>query len=301
MTIVPVPARSNPDVPGSPGAAAGASLASMIEAEILGGDIELPVLPEAAALVRGIIAREGGAREIVAVIEREPALAAAILRYANSIAYAGLREITDLQQAVTRLGLGAVEQTVLGLSARNAFTATDRTQERLYRALWQHSITTALTARRLAPRAGAFSGETVFLAGLLHDIGKLVVLRCLATLRRRDAVRYTFQESAVLEFFEALHCRAGEVLCQAWNLPSEIRDVVRRHHDEQLNGPDDQLVAIVQLANLVAAKLGASLKPDPDVSLLDTPGARLLRLDDLKVATLLVDVEDDLARMQENA
>lgn len=275
------------------------SLAAAIEAEIRRGDVELPVLPEAAARVREIVAREGGAREIVAVIEREPSLAAAILRYANSIAYAGLREITDLQQAVTRLGLGAVEQTVLALSARNAFAPADRAQERLYRALWHHSIATALTARRLAPRSGAFSSETVFLAGLLHDIGKLVVLRCLATLRRRDPSRFTFEDSAVLEFFDALHCRAGDVLCAAWNLPSEIRDVVRRHHDEGLSGPNEQLVAIVQLANMVTAKLGASLKPDPEASLLDTAGARLLRLDDLKLATLLVDVEDDLARMQE--
>ena len=103
----------------------------------------------------------------------------------------------------------------------------------------------------------------------------------------------------MLEFFDALHCRAGDVLCAAWNLPSEIRDVVRRHHDEGLSGPNEQLVAIVQLANMVTAKLGASLKPDPEASLLDTAGARLLRLDDLKLATLLVDVEDDLARMQE--
>ena len=104
----------------------GVSLASRIEAEIRAGRVELPVLPEAAARIREITARDGGAREIVAVIEREQSLAAAILRYANSVAYAGLREITDLQQAVTRLGLGTVEQTVLALSAKGAFAALDK-------------------------------------------------------------------------------------------------------------------------------------------------------------------------------
>lgn len=277
------------------------SLAAVVEAELRKGAVELPVLPEAAAQVRAIMAREGGAREIVGVIEREPALAAEILRYSNSVAYAGLREITDLQQAVMRLGLGAVEQTVLALSARNAFQATDRGQERLYRALWQHSITTALAARRLAPRSANLSAETVFLAGLLHDIGKLVVLRCLATLRRREPSRYTFEEGTVLEFFEALHCRAGVALADAWNLPAEIRDVIGRHHEPDLSSPADLLVAIVQLADLVAAKLGATLRRAADESLLETPGARMLRLDDTRLATLLVDVEDDLARLQETA
>ena len=277
------------------------SLAAIVEAELRKGTIELPVLPEAAAQVRAIVAREGGAREIVGVIEREPALAAEILRYANSIAYAGLREITDLQQAVMRLGLGAVEQTVLALSARNAFQATDRTQERLYRALWQHSITTALAARRLTPRSASFSAETVFLGGLLHDIGKLVVLRCLSTLRQRDPASYSFEAGTVLEFFEALHCKAGVALAEVWNLPAEIREVIGRHHEPDLSSPADLLVAIVQLADLVAAKLGATLRPGVDVSLLETPGARMLRLDDTRLATLLVDVEDDVARLQESA
>jgi HD-like signal output (HDOD) protein len=297
-TVVPDPLARPPAVGAD---THGDSLAAVVEAELRKGTIDLPVLPEAAAQVRAIMAREGGAREIVGVIEREPALAAEVLRYANSIAYAGLREITDLQQAVMRLGLGAVEQTVLALSARNAFHATDKSQERLYRSLWQHSITTALAARRLTPRSASFSAETVFLAGLLHDIGKLVVLRCLATMRRRDPVRYTFEESATLEFFEALHCRAGVALAEVWNLPAEIHEVVGRHHDPDLSGPADLLVAIVQLADLVAAKLGATLRPASEVSLLETAGARMLRLDDTRLATLLVDVEDDVARMQEGA
>jgi HD-like signal output (HDOD) protein len=126
-----------------------------------------------------------------------------------------------------------------------------------------------------------------------------VVLRCAATLRRRDPARYSFEEGTLLEFFEALHCRIGDELCASWNIPGEIREVVRRHHDENLNGPNDLLVAIVQLANRMAAKLGASLKPDPEISLLDAPAAAMLRLDDVKLASLLIDVEDDLQKMQD--
>jgi putative nucleotidyltransferase with HDIG domain len=277
----------------------GESLAALVEAEIREGRVELPVLPEAAARVRAIIANDGGAPQIVAVIEREPALAAAVLRYANSVAYAGLREITNLQQAVMRLGFGAVERTVLALSAKNAFSATDKRDEHVYRKLWNHSVTTALAARRLAPRSPAFSSETVFLAGLLHDIGKLVVMRTAVAMRHRDPEHCSFSQDTLIEFFDALHCKVGEVLCDAWNIPAEIRDVISRHHDEHLAGAQDLLVATVQVANLMSRKIGASLKPDPNVSILGSPAASMLRLDDVRIATLLVEIEDDLAAMQD--
>ena len=275
------------------------SLAARVEAEIREGKVELPVLPEAAARVRAIVAADGGAPQIVAVIEREPALAAAVLRYANSVAYAGLREITNLQQAVMRLGFGAVERTVLALSAKNAFSSGDRRDEHLYRKLWTHSVTTALAARRLAPRSPAFSSETVFLAGLLHDIGKLVVLRTAVGMRQRDPAQSAFSEATLIEFFDALHCKVGDVLCDAWHIPAEIRDVIARHHEEHLSGAPDLLVATVQVANLMSRKIGASLKPDPNVSILGLPSASMLRLDDVRIATLLVEIEDDVAAMQD--
>jgi putative nucleotidyltransferase with HDIG domain len=273
------------------------SLAGRVEAAIRDGKVDLPVLPAAATRVRAIVERNGGVAEIVGVIEREPSLAAAMLRYANSVAYAGLREITDLPQAVMRLGFVNVEKTVMAISAKGAFSSQDRIDEHLYRALWRHSLATALAARRIAPRSLDAGPETVFLAGLLHDIGKLVVLRCASQLRRSDPVHFGFSDETLLEFIQALHCSAGEQLCAAWNLPAEIRAVVRRHHEADLNGSGDLLIAVVQLANLMTRKAGASLTPDPDVSLVSTAGAITLRLDDVKLTEHLIDLEDDIAKM----
>lgn len=275
------------------------TLASLIESEIRKGAVELPVLPSAAAQVRQIVERGGGAKDIADVLGHDPVLAAAILRHANTAAYAGLREVTELQQAVTRLGISSVDRTVIALSAKNAFAPSDKLDKDLYEMLWMHSMTAAAAARKLAPRSASFSPETVFLAALLHDMGKIVVLRCAAALRKRDPQRFRFERVTMLEFFDALHCSTGDTLCESWHLPPEVRDVMRRHHDVVLTGPQDALVAIVQLANKIASKLGASLKPDKDVSLLDTPGAQLLRLDDVKLANLLVDIEDEVSALRE--
>lgn len=275
------------------------SLAQEVEAAIRSGKVELPVLPEVAIRVRELIARESAVPEIAAVIEREPAFAAAMLRYANSVAYAGLREIKDLRQAVMRLGLAAAEQTILSIAARSAFESKDPRYEQLLRTIWKHSLVTAVAARRLASRAPGVGPELAFLGGLLHDIGKVVILRCAAELGKRDAARFRVSDTALLEFFDTLHCHVGDVLFDSWNLPHEIREVVRRHHDEKFQGEGDTLVAIVSFADHLAAKLGASLSPDPDRSLLDCPAATLLRLDDVKLASLLCDIEDDVLRLKE--
>ncbi len=275
------------------------SLGQLVEAEIQKGDIELPVLPEVAVRVRELVAHEGDIADIVTVIEQEPAFAAAVLRYANSVAYAGLREIVDLRQAVTRLGLQAVEQTILSIAARNAFRSDQPEDERLFRSLWDHSIVTALAARRLASRVSGVGPELAFLGGLLHDFGKVLILHCAASLRKRLGHPSGLSETALLEFFDSLHCKVGDNLFNKWNLPVEIRDVARRHHDEKFVDPQDRLIATVAFADGVAAKLGASLRPDPSLSLLDRPAASLVRIDDVRLASLLVDLEDDILRVRE--
>lgn len=101
-------------------------LAVRIERDIREGRIALPVLPRIALHVQELIEQDAGTPVIVEAIEREPTIAAALVRYANSIAYAGLREVTDLHQAVLRLGHKPVQQTVLALAARTVFDTRDK-------------------------------------------------------------------------------------------------------------------------------------------------------------------------------
>lgn len=263
-----------------------------IEREIREGKVALPVMPHVAMEVRRLVETGAGVPALVAAIEKEPSIAAALVKYANSAAYAGLREVKDLNQAVLRLGMVAVQHAVMGLASKNLFQG-DGPYADLFQRIWAHSVTTALAARRLAARVHVPT-ETAFLAGLLHDIGKIVVLQTVAALQRQER-SLTLDAPTVLEFVEALHCPVGDMLFESWNIPAELRQVLRRHHDTTLASPSDMLVAVVQVADMMAAKLGASLHPDADLSLIGTPASTMLRLDDIKVANLLVDLEDDMS------
>jgi putative nucleotidyltransferase with HDIG domain len=268
------------------------SLAARLEREIREGRVELPVLPRAAVEVQELIARDADLPSIVRAIEREPTVAAALVKYANAAVYAGLREVTDLQQAVARLGLKSVRETVVSLSAKAAFKADNPAQAKYYGTIWKHSLTTAVAARRLAEFVSV-PKETAFLAGLLHDIGRICVLRGITTLRKRDPKGFVLPDNTIGEFTDALHCPMGEVLCKAWNIPAELADAIKRHHDLNLAEPKDMLAAVVQVADLMAAKIGASLHPEPNLKLVERPAFTALQLDDVKVAMLLVELEDE--------
>ena len=271
------------------------SLAARLEREIREGRVELPVLPRAAVEVQELIARDD-LPSIVRAIEREPTVAAALVKYANAAIYAGLRDVTDLQQAVARLGLNQVRETVVSLSAKAAFKADNPAKAKYYATIWKHSLTTAVAARRLAEFVSA-PKETAFLAGLLHDIGRICVLRGITTLRKRDPKGFVLPDNTIAEFTDALHCPMGEVLCQAWNIPAELSDAIKRHHDQNLTEPKDLLAAVVQVADLMAAKIGASLHPEPNLKLVERPAFAALQLDDVKVAMLLVELEDECESM----
>ena len=141
------------------------------------------------------------------------------------------------------------------------------------------------------------SKETAFLAGLLHDIGRLVVFQGIHAMQRRGPERNTVPDHTIQEFTDALHCRIGQTLCEAWSIPATLADAIARHHQLSLSGPGDVLTAVAQIADLMADKIGASLHPDPNVKLLDKPAFHLLQLDDVKVSGILVDLEDERDRM----
>lgn len=271
-------------------------LALRLEREIRAGRVELPVLPKVALEVQDLIDREADTTSIVRALEREPSVAASLIRYAHAAVFAGLPDVKDLQQAVMRLGRGAVRNTVVSLSAKGAFGGRTGPYKEIYQTIWLHSITTAIAARRLAGHGGV-SGEVAFLGGLIHDIGKVVVLRGIETLRTKDPKGFVIDDHNITDFMDALHCTVGDILCETWRIPAELRDAVRRHHQEDLTVPGDCLTAVVQMANLMATKIGASLRPDETLRLVDRPAASLLRLDDVKIASILVDLEDERERI----
>jgi putative nucleotidyltransferase with HDIG domain len=186
---------------------------------------------------------------ILGILSKDPPLSATLLRLANSPLYAGEGGVMDLRSAVLRLGFDAIAN--LGTGAAVIKTLRGGTHLDAVK-LWQHSVAVGLTAKGvciLAKRHG--QAETAFLAGLLHDIGKIALDTCFP-----EAYTTVLQKVADGAFFvdaehEVLgmdHATAGSILAADWSFPQAIVEVIRDHHDPK---PEDFLPNVIHMCDLL--------------------------------------------------
>jgi HD-like signal output (HDOD) protein len=273
------------------------SLAEHILQAVERGELAMPPLPELATRLTELLGDDEGGepRKVAELIQNEPAIAASILRMANSASFGGLQAVSDLSGAIARLGLKQVSILVTAVVHKGNFDSNDPDKQRFLHVLWDHAVATAIGARTIATLAGD-DGSEPFLAGLLHDTGKLLVLRGHDYLQKKR-LEPPITPAVLEDLMNVLHAQLGHHVLKAWNIPGPICRVAEHHHDDDCK-THDLLLLRVQAANAIARKLGAHLHPTPDLELLDVPAIEQLNLTDLELATLMVDVEDEFERVR---
>lgn len=224
---------------------------------------ELPPLPQVATRVIQITANsDTSSEELQTLIGLDQALSAQILKVANSAMFGRMREVTTLSQAIMTLGFSAARSVVLASSVKNLFSRGPAgLQERL---LWEHALVTGLTGSAFCRSMDLPGTEEVFLAGLMHDIGKCVLAlkfpEGYGALIRRLQEEHGEGLSQELDTFGFDHTMVGEALLQSWNIAESLQSVVRWHHDPMQALPEHRrLVALVALGNQVATDLQVGL------------------------------------------
>lgn len=240
----------------------------------LGKFKDLPTLPDVVAKVMRIVSNPlTTADDLNKVISLDQALTFKVLRLANSAYYGFPQEITTITQAVTILGFNTIRNLALSVSVhRMLFGGTERD---LFspREFWKHCVGTAVCAKVLAKRVGYKSEDNAFTAGLLHDIGKNVLDRhehegfMLALKDSKEKGRPLWESER--EFCGVDHAAVGGMLAEIWNLPSELKQAVERHHEQSFHGPPDVLAAVVHAANEICREAGFGASGDmgkPNIS-----------------------------------
>ena len=213
----------------------------------------------------------GTAQELVEVIELDAGLAAMVLRIANSALYGQRGKVDSLTRAVSLIGTRAVRDLAIATSAVKTFK--DIPAEFVdMDTFWDNSITCGVLAKLLAQRARVPEGEGLFMAGLLHAVGRLVLYarrpaeyrQVLERAEGNSEAALTAAEEAVFGF---TYAEVGTALLEAWNLPTKLQVVVACHLNPNLAPGYLKEVAVVHLANLLAASLAPCLKtkmePEP--------------------------------------
>jgi HD-like signal output (HDOD) protein len=213
--------------------------------------LELPSLPEVALKIRKTLAQEDvSVSEVTRLLGADPALAARILHTANSaLFYRGSKPITDLHNAVQQLGYRMVRNVSLSYAAQQVFIGYGSTPVREYMsAIWEHSVRTAVLAHMLARVRTKLNSDEAFLAGLLHEVGKLYILMRVKSKPEVLAAGAAF-ESVLAEW----HSRLGRAVIEEWELPGDLAAAVGEHETCALAVEGEQtLTPVVAVANWLA-------------------------------------------------
>lgn len=221
---------------------------------MLGTQIQtLPCLPPVLLGVQKAIAEgDVGARELAHVILADPSLTARVLKLANSLYYAANQKIRTVTQAILVMGFETVRNLVLGLSVYDMLSNLPKAMD--YRTVWRHSLCCGVCSRYFAAKLRMANPEQAFVAGLLHDIGRLVLGQffsdAYAEVGRKASGEKLVYHQAELRVFGFTHEDVGRCVAEHWAFPEELALVVSRH---EASTPEELMRMGTVMQRIVAA------------------------------------------------
>lgn len=227
---------------------------------------QLEPLPASATRLAQLVSREDTTlQQIAEVVQFDPSLTGRVIRAANSAMLAGHSPVTTVPGAIARMGLGRVLSLAVGAAVKRIMRKNGSGDGSEEATLWEHSVASALAAEVTTKYSGVRVPPEAFTAALLHDIGKVVLLRHLGT-EEREILARAWHEGGVRRFvaeremFGCDHAELGGLVTQQWGLPDNVRVAISHHH-----APDqrpDLITDVVAVSNAVAHQIGSALGDD---------------------------------------
>lgn len=254
---------------------------------------DLPPLPSIVLKAMEMLADpEVSIRNLQQVISQDQALSAKILRIVNSALYSLRREVSTVSHAVTVLGLETVKSVIMAASVERVFQSAKDLGTKL---MSEHSWGTALAARTIARRVRYENPEEALVCGLMHDIGKPVLLQnfrpqyseIISEVYRGDS---SFHQMELLAFGFS-HAHVGALLARKWNFPPQLAEAVGYHHNPTSAPGYRPLACIVNLANLFMISMGIGFEKNKELVLWEQPSAEFLKLDSSALEALASELQ----------
>ncbi len=253
---------------------------------------DLPPMPMVAAKVNQLVeSGKANAEEIARAISSDPAVSARVLKISNSAFYGRQRKIQTLTDAVVILGHNTLKGLVVAASLKEIYKPSGLIENML----WEHSFGSGVAARVIAGHTRQAGSDEAFMAGLFHDIGKIIM-----NFREKEKFRLVMERcyNEMLPFeeveqavFPYTHAELGALVLEKWNLPAPLITAVMRHHTLAFTEDDDSghksLAAVTALANLICVKLGIGTRvPLAELDLFDSRAAAILNMSENSLTLL---------------
>ncbi len=272
-----------------------ASFLDIIDDHLANDKTRLPVFDKTSFRIQREIANpEPDMQTIEQLITSDQALTSQVLKTANSAFYRGLVKVSTVRAAIVRMGIREVANIVLLITQRKNYQSKIPSFQNMVEQLWHHSLGCAIGSQWLAKKCG-FHSQTheAFTAGLLHDIGKLLLVSVLESILLSGKINIRPDNVLLEEVIAHFHAEHGCQLMQNWNLPDIYCNIAHDHHLEEYD-PNDALLTMVRLANNACNKMGIGTVQNHEMVLAATSEASRLGCSEIHIAQLEIRIEDSL-------
>ncbi len=254
---------------------------------------DLPALPTVVVKIMRLTSKGEGAspRQMAEVISQDPNFAARILKMANSCYYGLPRAVSTLSDAVMMLGSQSIRHLAMIAATQDTLRQRVPGYELNPGELWRHSVGTAWAVSELAKLANYAEQEEAFVAGLLHDVGKMVLGQYVQEKLPEIQAIMEAQESSFVEAERAVlgldHAEIGGQMALHWNLPALLVQAIRWHHAPIQKGYVAPMTALVYLGNILCSAVGASATIGESLTEVHTACLHVLNLNERQVNTTM--------------
>ncbi len=224
----------------------------------------LPSLSSISSALRGLLdADQRYTTQVAEIIRRDPSLTARLLRLVNSVYYGFSSPVNSIEEAVFYLGVRQIRQLAMVTPVIEDFQKLAGKSHFPWRDFWQHCIATAIMTREVIGSFQAVENEVDYVAGLVHDVGKIAMAAAFPEhfheIHRRHAENGQNLLEAEREVLGLDHGELGALYLRSHNLPDVLVETARYHHEPERAGHHCRIVAAVQLANLLVRQAGIGL------------------------------------------
>ena len=261
-------------------------------------DIDLPVLPEIVKDIQEVLSSpSSSADELASIIEKDAVISVRLIAVANSVLYRGTERILSIKQAIPRIGAKETQSIVATIANKGLYEVKDKVFKKLMEKLWKHSLASAFAARSLAELMRLGDSEKFYFMGLIHDIGKVLILKTLGDLHYKYE---SLDVDEMLDEAKAVHTSFGSATLRKCGFSDGYARMCLLHAGPKFKYNTDQEILLLNLAGNIAKKAGYGVRSNPDDINISTLDSRILlgieppEIDTVieKIQTLMSNVSD---------